>query len=83
MKKAVKWEWSDEHSAIVDALKQQICSKLAVKIFNLQLPIRIYTDASREGYAGILTQRENNIESPVAFFSRQTTEPEKNNDYSF
>lgn len=78
LKKDAKWVWTDDHSAIVDFLKEQICSKPALKIFNPKLETRIYTDASREGYAGILTQCENNLESPVAFFSKQTTDPEKN-----
>ena len=55
-----------------------ICSKPALAIFNPNIPAIVYTDASREGYAGILTQKVDNIERPVAYFSRQTNTSEKN-----
>jgi hypothetical protein len=38
----------------------------------------VYTDASRDGYAGILVQLSDNREKPIAFFSKQITSPEKN-----
>lgn len=78
LKKDSKWKWLPEHSKIVDLLRKQICSKPALAIFNSKLPILIYTDASRDGFAGILTQKENNVEHPVEFFSKQTTDAEKN-----
>ena len=78
LKKDTKWEWTKCHSAIVDSLKNIICSKPALAIFNPNIPAIVYTDASREGYAGILTQKVDNIERPVAYFSRQTNTSEKN-----
>ena len=78
LKKDTKWEWTKSHSAIVDSLKNIICSKPALAIFNPNIPAIVYTDASREGYAGILTQKVDNIERPVAYFSRQTNTSEKN-----
>ncbi|VEN49603.1 unnamed protein product, partial [Callosobruchus maculatus] len=78
LKKNVKWEWSETHLEIFNSLKNQICSKPILAIFNPKLPIVVYTDASRDGLAGILTQRSDNIENPIAFFSKQTTNAEKN-----
>lgn len=76
--KNAEWKWSDKHTTIINSLKQQICSKPALAIFNPKFPAIVYTDASRDGYAGILTQRIDNVEKPIAFFSKQTTGPEKN-----
>ncbi|VEN45577.1 unnamed protein product, partial [Callosobruchus maculatus] len=78
LKKNFKWEWSETHLEIFNSLKNQICSKPILAIFNPKLPIVVYTDASRDGLAGILTQRNDNIENPIAFFSKQTTNAEKN-----
>nr|CAI5866722.1 unnamed protein product [Callosobruchus analis] len=66
------------HLEIIHSLKQQICSKPILAIFNPKLPIVVYTDASRDGLAGILTQKGDNIENPIALFSKQTTNAEKN-----
>lgn len=78
LKKDSNWEWPNECSKIVDDLKNKICAKPILTLFNPELPTIVYTDASRDGYAGILIQKHENKEKPVAFFSKQTIEAEKN-----
>jgi hypothetical protein len=73
------WCWpTGSHTTLVNAIKQKICFKPILSIFNPKLPLTVYTDASRDGYAGILVQLSDNREKPIAFFSKQTTSPEKN-----
>jgi isocitrate dehydrogenase len=73
------WCWpTGSHTILVNAIKQKICFKPILSIFNPKLPLIVYTDASRDGYAGILVQLSDNREKSIAFFSKQTTSPEKN-----
>lgn len=48
-----------------------------LKIFDPNLPIILYTDASRDGVGCILVQVTEQGERPVHFYSRQTTPEEK------
>lgn len=75
---AYPWKWSDEHTKIVNILKNKICAKPILAIFDPTLPMTVYTDASRDGFERILTQKYGNKDKTIAFFSKQTTECEKN-----
>ncbi|GBP37257.1 Transposon Tf2-9 polyprotein [Eumeta japonica] len=53
-------------------MKQILSSHPILTIFDLNLPIRIYTDASILGIGAALQQpQENNEEKPVAYFSKK------------
>jgi hypothetical protein len=52
-------------------------SKPILAIFNPQLEIKLYTDASPIGWAGILIQVENDKEVVVAYFSRHNSSVEQ------
>lgn len=49
-----------------------------MSIFNPNLQCVVYTDASRDGVAGILAQQTENGEKPVAYYSKSTTKEQKN-----
>lgn len=78
LRKDHPWKWSDQLTEIINILKDKICAKPILAIYDPKLPMTIYTDASRDGFAGILTQKYDNKDKAIAFFSKQTTECEKN-----
>lgn len=49
-----------------------------LEIFDKDLPIRIYTDASLEGIGAVFKQvQNNNKEKPVAYFSKKLNTKKK------
>ena len=59
-----------------------LCSQPVLEIFDKDLPIKIYTDASLEGIGAILKQtQDDGKEKPVAYFSKKLnkTPPKKSN----
>lgn len=55
-----------------------LCSQPVLEIFDKDLPIKIYTDASLEGIGAILKQtQEDGTEKPVAYFSKKLNETQK------
>ncbi|CAB0005923.1 unnamed protein product, partial [Nesidiocoris tenuis] len=55
-----------------------LCSQPLLQIFDPQLPIKIYTDASIKGVGAVLKQEDEHGENkPVAFFSKKLTEGQK------
>ncbi|CAK1581637.1 unnamed protein product [Parnassius mnemosyne] len=59
-------------------IKSLLCSQPVLEIFDQDLPINIYTDASLEGIGAILKQiQPNGKEKPVAYFSKKLNEAQK------
>lgn len=55
-----------------------MCSQPVLKIFDQDLLINIYTDASLKGIGAILKQTQlNGKEKPVAYFSKKLNEVQK------
>lgn len=69
-----EWVWTADHTKSFHKLKALISSAPVLKIFDGNLPIDIYVDASQSGIGGCLLQRNH----PVSFCSRALTETEKN-----
>lgn len=70
--------WTQKCQEAFEKVKNLLCSKPILAIFDPRLPIHIYTDASIEGIAAILKQpQNNNEEKPVAYFSRKLKEYQK------
>lgn len=76
LKKGTRWEWSSEQNCAVDHLKNELM-KASLTIFDPKLPITLYTDASRDGLGCILMQETSDGEKPVHFYSRTTSQEEK------
>lgn len=68
--------WTPEHSDIHNKIVNILTSEPVLTIFNPDIPVELHTDASSEGYGGILIQKVNNVPHVVAYFSRRTTEVE-------
>lgn len=78
LRKDVKFIWSAECQESFDKIKELLCSKPILNIFDPELPIIIYTDASIKGVGAVLKQEDKNGEGkPVAYFSKKLTEAQK------
>lgn len=70
--------WSIECQTSFDKIKELLCSQPILEIFDHNLPIKIYTDASLEGLGAILKQIQlNGTEKVVAYFSKKINETQK------
>ena len=79
-RKAGQLEWSVEANQAFARLQAAFTSAPLLRHFDPNLPIRLETDASEFGLAGILTQlQESNKQwHPVAFHSRKMIDAERN-----
>ncbi|CAG4958446.1 unnamed protein product [Colias eurytheme] len=78
LRKDVKFLWTKDCQESFDKIKELLCSKPILKIFDPEQPIKIYTDASIKGVGAVLKQEdENGINKPVAYFSKKLTEMQK------
>lgn len=78
LRKDEKFIWSIECQESFDKIKSLLCSEPFLKIFNPELQINIYTDASIKGVGAVLKQEDENGEyRPVAYFSKKLNEAQK------
>lgn len=72
LRKDVKFCWSKECQDSFEKVKSLMCSEPVLKIFDPDIPIEIYTDASIKGVGAVLKQEdENGHKKPVAYFSKK------------
>lgn len=70
--------WTSECQKTFEAIKEYLTSSPILAIFDRNLPIRIYTDASGVGIGAVLKQiQEDGTEKPVAYFSKKLNESQK------
>ena len=78
LRKGQKFVRSEECQMSFEHIKKLRCSQPILAIFDPNLPIHIYTDASIQGVGAILKQpQESNEEKPVAYFSKKLNEAQK------
>lgn len=78
LRKGREFKWTEECQKSFDEMKQILCTKPVLTIFDPNRPIHIYTDASLLGVGAVLKQpQEDGIEKPVAFFSKKLNEAQK------
>lgn len=76
-KKNAVWMWGSEQVKSFDELKQCLCTKPVLALYDPALPTEIHTDACKSGIAGMLMQKQSeNTLRPVMYFSRVTSEEE-------
>ena len=76
-KKDQKFEWTPACQKSFDLLKETLCSEPILKYVDTSKPYTLYTDASKFGWAGVLTQSHTTVingkstttDHPVAFVS--------------
>ena len=77
MKKDVKFEWTPACQKSFELLKETLCGEPVLKYADISKPYTLYTDASKFGWAGVLTQlhtmlidgKSTTTDHPVAFVS--------------
>ncbi|XP_046831402.1 uncharacterized protein LOC124429790 [Vespa crabro] len=78
LRKNEKFIWSEECEKSFKGIKNLLCSQPVLQIFDRNLPIRIYTDASLEGIGAIFKQvQSDGKEKPVAYFSKKLNDSQK------
>lgn len=77
LKKDVNWVWGETEINAFNTLKGKLTSDSVLTIYDPNKETILYTDASREGIAGILMQKFDDGEKPIHYYSRQTTYDEK------
>lgn len=78
LRKNQKFIWTAECQNAFEKIKDLLCSQPVLEIFDENLPINIYTDASLQGVGAILKQiQPDGREKPVAYFSKKLNEAQK------
>lgn len=78
LRKDVKFEWTDECEHTLNLIKNYLCSKPILAIYDIKKPIFIETDASFKGIGATLKQpQDDGIIHPVAYYSRKLSNSEK------
>lgn len=78
LRKDQTFTWTDKCQECFDTVKRLLCLKPILEIFDHELPIHIYTDASILGIGAILKQpQKNGEEKPCAYFSRKLNDNQK------
>lgn len=78
LRKGQTFNWTKACQESFDEMKQILCSQPILTIFDPNLPIHIYTDASILGVGAVLKQPQaNNEEKPIAYFSKKLNDLQK------
>ena len=77
-KKDVKFTWTTECELAFKGLKQHVCKAPILIHFDLSKQCHVETDSSDYVSAGVLSQEDNEILHPVAYFSRRMVPAECN-----
>lgn len=78
LRKNISFSWSNDCDAAFNKVKEYLCSKPILAIYNQKAPTFIYTDASINGIGAILKQsQKDGTRKPVAYFSKKLSESQK------
>lgn len=77
-RKGIPFEWHQAAQAAFQQLKDALMSAPCLYAPDFKRPFILQTDASKEGISGVLTQKYEDGEHPVAFISRQLNSAERN-----
>lgn len=78
LRKNEKFVWSEKCEESFNQIKNYLCSQPVLEIFDKDLPIKIFTDASLEGIGAILKQTQlDGKDKPVAYFSKKLNDSQK------
>jgi len=79
VKKNAKFIFDKQCVQTVEHLKAELTTPPVLCIYNPLADTELHTDASSHGFGAILLQKQsNNCMAPIAYFSRATTDAEKN-----
>ena len=69
-KKDVEFKWTPECENCFQILKEFLQQAQILRYHDPQASYTLYTDASKYGYAGVLTQHNNGTDHPITYVSR-------------
>jgi len=78
LKKNVSYTWGDKQQRSFANVKEYFKGDLIIKLFNPNLPIKVQSDASKDGIGGVILQQHNDDWMPVKFASRTLNASERN-----
>ena len=77
--KNVQFNWTNEHTVVVEELKNLISSDQCLTHYDLNLPLFLSSDCSSYGLGSVLShQMKDGTERPIAYFSRTLSKAERN-----
>ena len=77
-KKSVRFSWTDKHQESFKNIKHALINPPILKYPDYNKSFRIHTDASNEAVGAMLSQVYDDIDMPVAYYSRKLNSPERN-----
>lgn len=78
LRKNEKFTWSEKCEKSFKEIKKILCSQPVLEIFDQELPIKIFTDASLEGIGAVLKQTQpDKKDRPVAYFSKKLNDVQR------
>lgn len=78
LKKDCCWVWNAEQQQAFTTVKQLLVDRPVLALYDPRAETELHTDASKEGLAGILLQRNSSgVLQPVSYFSRKTSADER------
>ena len=78
IKKDTSFEWTSDCQHAFNTLKHSLITAPVLAFPDFKQPFLLQTDACTHGIGGVLAQRINNIEKPVAYASRTLSKAERN-----
>lgn len=71
------FEWSQNQQEAFDTLKTKLASSPVLSLFDVTKEHEVHSDASKDGLAGVLLQKEESGMHPVFYYSRKCTALER------
>jgi hypothetical protein len=78
MAQDVPWEWTHETESAFRLLKKKLVSAPILGYPDPTLPYILDTDASQEGVGAVLSQIQEGVERPIAYYSKTLAPAERN-----
>jgi len=78
LRKGQPFSWKTPQEEAFVEIKKCLVSNPVVTSYRLDAERELHTDASAVGLAEVLLQREEDQLKPIAYYSRDTSKPEKN-----
>ena len=75
--KNVEWQWNHEQEKSWQLLRAILTTEPVLQYFDPERPIKISSDASKDGLGAVILQLHGNEWKPVAYASRSMTDAEK------
>lgn len=78
IRKNTKWQWNASENQAFEDIKDKICNDIREQAYySVNLPTKLYTDASGVGLGAILIQVQEGVDRVVAYASKSLTDTEK------